>query len=168
MVSIPPQGAVTLYIAVVGPAEADPQIRLLAESTGRLIAQVGAILVTGGGTGAMEAACRGAKQAGGRTLGILPGDSRSESNRYVDIGVPTGMGEMRNALVVRSADGIIAVGGGYGTLSEIALALKLSKPLVGIRSWQATGDGGPAPIPVADDPEEAVKTVLELIGSTHR
>jgi uncharacterized protein (TIGR00725 family) len=87
----------------------------------------------------MEAACRGAKEAGGMTVGILPGDDRSAANRFVDAAIPTGLGEGRNVLVVRAADAVIAVGGAYGTLSEIALALKAGKRVVGIGTWDIDG-----------------------------
>jgi uncharacterized protein (TIGR00725 family) len=96
-------------------------------------------LVCGGLGGVMEAACRGAKGAGGTTIGILPGSERAAANAFVDVAVPTGLGEARNALVVRAADAVIAVGGGYGTLSEIALALKAGKPVVGLGSWDIEG-----------------------------
>lgn len=152
-----------IYLAVIGPSAADDTIRGLAEDAGQRIAEAGAVLVTGGLDGAMEAACRGAKSAGGATLGILPGSSRAEANPYVDYSIPTGMGEMRNALVVRSADGIVAVGGGYGTLSELALALKLGKPVVGVASWSALGHEGPADIPAAESADEAVQAVLDLV-----
>jgi uncharacterized protein (TIGR00725 family) len=113
----------------------------------------------------MEAACRGAKAAGGLTVGLLPGSFRSEGNRYLDVAVPTGMGEMRNVLVVRSGDGILAVGGGYGTLSELGLALKLGKPVVGIGTWEPSAGGVPAPIPAASTAEEAVRMLLEAVSS---
>jgi uncharacterized protein (TIGR00725 family) len=87
----------------------------------------------------MEAACRGAKEAGGMTVGILPGDDRSAANRFIDAAIPTGLGEGRNVLVVRAADAVIAVGGAYGTLSEIALALKAGKRVVGIGTWDIDG-----------------------------
>jgi uncharacterized protein (TIGR00725 family) len=112
----------------------------------------------------MEAACRGAKGAGGVTVGLLPGSSRSEGNPYLDFVLPTGMGEMRNVLVVRTGDGILAVGGGYGTLSELALALKLGKPVVGIGTWEASVGGRPAPIPAAATPKEAVQRLLEALS----
>jgi uncharacterized protein (TIGR00725 family) len=150
----------TLYISVIGPSDAPAEVLRVAEEVGACVAKAGAILVTGGGGGAMEAACRGAKGAGGRTLGILPGDSRSEGNAFLDFSIPTGMGEMRNVLVVRSADAIVAVGGAFGTLSEIALALKLGKPIVAIGSWTATIDGQQAPLPTAGTAEEAVRTLL--------
>jgi uncharacterized protein (TIGR00725 family) len=102
----------------------------------------------------MEAACRGAKEAGGTTLGILPGLDRAEANSYVDLAVPTGLGEARNALVVRAADALIAVGGGYGTLSEVALALKTGKPVVGLGSFELDG------MTQAASPDEAVRAAL--------
>jgi uncharacterized protein (TIGR00725 family) len=103
----------------------------------------------------MEAACRGAKRAGGTTVGILPGTDRGEANEFVDVAIPTGLGEARNALVVRAADAVIAVGGGYGTLSEIALALKAGQRVVGLGSWDIEG------VERVDTPEAAVEAVLE-------
>lgn len=152
-----------LYLSVIGPSDASPEVLRVAEEAGACVARAGAILVTGGGGGAMEAACRGARSAGGRTVGILPGDSRSEGNAFLDLSIPTGMGEMRNVLVVRSGDGIVAVGGAFGTLSEIALALKLGKPIVAIGSWTASIDGREAPLPKADTAEEAVRTLLAAL-----
>jgi uncharacterized protein (TIGR00725 family) len=102
----------------------------------------------------MEAACRGAKEAGGHTVGILPGTERGDANAFVDTAVPTGLGEARNALVVRAADALIAVGGGYGTLSEIALALKAGKRVVALHSWDIDG------VVAVADPEGAVAAVL--------
>ena len=111
----------------------------VAEAVGRELAARGAVVVCGGLGGVMEAACRGAKDAGGHTVGILPGSDRAAANPFVDTAVPTGLGEARNALVVRAADALIAVGGGYGTLSEIALALKAGKRVVGLDSWDIEG-----------------------------
>ena len=108
----------------------------------------------GGLGGVMEAACRGAKAAGGTTVGILPGTERSAANEHVDVAIATGLGEARNTLVVRAADAVIAVGGGYGTLSEIALALKAGKRVVGLGSWDVEG------VEAADSPEAAVAAVL--------
>jgi uncharacterized protein (TIGR00725 family) len=121
---------------------------------GRLVAGRGAVLVSGGLGGVMEAACRGAREAGGTTVGILPGSDRAAANPYVDVAVPTGLGEARNALVVRAADVLIAVGGGYGTLSEIALALKAGKRVIGLGTWEIEGVDGAA------DPEAAVAAAL--------
>jgi uncharacterized protein (TIGR00725 family) len=102
----------------------------------------------------MEAACRGAKEAGGLTVGILPGTERAAANAFVDVAIPSGLGEARNPLIVRAADALIAVGGGYGTLSEIALALKAGKRVVGLDSWDIEG------VISATDPESAVAAVL--------
>jgi uncharacterized protein (TIGR00725 family) len=107
----------------------------------------------------MEAACRGAKEAGGTTVGILPGGDRAAANAYVDVAVPTGLGEARNALVVRASDALVAVAGGYGTLSEIALALKAGKRVVGIGTWDIDG------VVAADDAEAAVETVLRDLST---
>jgi uncharacterized protein (TIGR00725 family) len=107
----------------------------------------------------MEAACRGAKEAGGTTLGILPGSDRSAANAYVDVAVPTGLGEARNALVVRAADAVVAIAGGYGTLSEIALALKAGKRVVGIGTWDIEG------VVAAEDARAAVETVLRDLST---
>ena len=126
----------TPYVAVVGAGIADQTTFEIAEEVGRLLAERGAIVVCGGSTGVMEGACKGAKEAGGTTVGILPGFARSEANDYVDIAIPTGLGEMRNALVVRAADVVIAVEGEYGTLSEMALALKIGTPVVGLGAWE--------------------------------
>ena len=136
---------------MVGPSGEEPEE---AEEVGRELARAGALLVCGGLGGAMEAACRGAKAEGGTTLGILPGADRDAANPYVDVAVPTGRGEARNALVVRSADALIAVSGGYGTLSEIALALKAGKRVVGLRTWEIEG------VVPAASPAEAVALTL--------
>jgi hypothetical protein len=128
---------------VVGPGDAGAEIEAAAEAVGRELAGRGAIVVCGGLGGAMEAACRGAKAAGGTTVGILPGHDRREANRYVDVAIATGMGEGRNALVVRAADALVAIGGGFGTLSEIALALRAGKAVVGIDTWELAARGEP-------------------------
>ncbi|MEA2468296.1 MAG: hypothetical protein QOJ57_2422 [Thermoleophilaceae bacterium] len=149
------------YVAVVGAGEASADEQREAEQVGRGLAQAGAVVVCGGLGGVMEAACRGAKSAGGTTVGILPGTARDAANPFVDIAVATGLGEMRNALVVRSADALIAVGGEFGTLSEIALALKAGKPVVGLGTWQlARGDKPIDAIVRAASADEAVRRVL--------
>ncbi len=107
----------------------------------------------------MEAACRGAREAGGTTVGILPGSDRDEANEFVDVAIPTGLGEARNALVVRAADALIAVGGGHGTLSEIALALKAGKPVAGLGTWEIDG------VVAASGPEAAVDAVLRDLNT---
>lgn len=147
-----------MIISVVGAGSCDEEIYRIAETSGRLIAQKGATLVTGGLGGVMEAASKGAKEAGGMTVGILPGFNKKEANSYVMIPITTGLSHARNIIIVRSADAIIAVGGEYGTLSEIALALKLGKPVAGIRTWENIGG-----VMKADSPEEAVEKVFDLI-----
>lgn len=150
-------------MAVVGPGEPSSEEAARAEEVGRLLAEAGAVVVCGGLGGAMEAVCRGASSAGGLTLGILPGHDRREANQYVEVAVPTGMGEMRNALVVRAADAVIAVGGAYGTLSEIALALRTGTPVVGLGTWELSRDGQhDEGIIRAADAREAVQTALHL------
>jgi uncharacterized protein (TIGR00725 family) len=127
------------YIAVVGAADAGDEQTWLAEEVGAALAEAGAVTVTGGLGGVMEAASRGAKSRRGQTLGVLPGDDRLAANGWVDIAVATGMGELRHGLVVRSSDAVIAIGGGHGTLSEIALALKMGKPVIGLGGWDIEG-----------------------------
>lgn len=130
-----------IYIAVVGGAECDDETAALAYEVGRLLAEAKAILVCGGLGGVMEAASRGAREAGGVTVGILPDNDRTHANRYLDIALATGTGEARNTLIVRAADAVVAVGGEFGTLSEISFALKIGKPVVGIRTWELAKDG---------------------------
>jgi uncharacterized protein (TIGR00725 family) len=126
----------------------------VAERVGALVARRGAVLVCGGLGGVMEAACRGARQEGGTAVGILPGLDRGAANPHVDVALATGLGEARNALVVRAADALIAIGGAYGTLSEIALALKGGKRVIGLGTWDIEG------IEPADGPEAAVEAAL--------
>jgi uncharacterized protein (TIGR00725 family) len=150
-------------VAVVGPGEANAEELSTAEEVGRLLGEAGALVVSGGRGGVMEAVCRGARSAGGLTLGILPGRDRRDANPYVEVAVPTGLGEMRNALVVAAADALIAVGGAYGTLSEIALALRGGKPVVGLGTWELTRGGSPDDgIIRAGTAREAVDTALDL------
>jgi len=145
-------------IGVIGPNQCGEEIYRLAYEVGQEIANRGAVLVCGGLGGAMEAACKGAKAAGGLTIGILPSDSRSHANPYVDIPIVTGMGIARNALVVRSCQAVIAIDGRYGTLSEIAFCLQLGIPLVGLRTWKIDSH-----IHRAETPQEAVEKALSLI-----
>jgi hypothetical protein len=130
---------VTRYVAVVGSSEATAEELATAEAVGAGLARRGAIVVTGGRGGVMAAASRGAAENGGTSLGILPGLSRDEANQWVSVSIPTGLGELRNGLVVRAADAVIAVGGSYGTLSEIALALRAGVPVIGVGSWEIEG-----------------------------
>jgi uncharacterized protein (TIGR00725 family) len=148
----------TPYIAVVGPGEASSAELAAAEEVGAGLAALGAVVVTGGLGGVMEAACRGARSRHGRTLGILPGEDRDEANGWVEIAVATGMGELRNGLVVRASDVLVAVGGGYGTLSEVALALKLGRPVVGLGTWAVHG------VDEVTTPTEAIEHVARLLA----
>jgi uncharacterized protein (TIGR00725 family) len=141
-------------VAVVGPADATSHETRSAETVGRGLAQRGAIVITGGLGGVMAAAARGVAEEGGTAVGILPGTDRSEGNESLTVAIPTGLGELRNGLVVRAADAVIAIGGAYGTLSEIALALRASIPVIGLRSWDIDG------VERADSPEEAVDRAL--------
>jgi len=155
-----------MFVAVIGNGRCSADVAALAEAVGRELAQRGAVLVCGGLGGVMEAACRGAKSAGGLTIGILPGTSRRDANPYVDVPVVTGMGEARNALVVQSAQAVIAVHGEYGTLSEIAHALKLGIPVVGLSTWHLSKDGQERQAIVrAQTPQEAVEKAVALAVS---
>lgn len=151
----------TTYVAVCGPARATKQEESLAEEIGRLLAERGVVVVSGGLTGVMEASCRGAKSAGGTTLAFLPGTDRREANDFVDLSIPTGMGEMRNMLIVRASDAIIAVAGEFGTLSEVAFALKVEVPVVGLGTWELSKAGERVDaFESAQTPEEAVDKAL--------
>jgi uncharacterized protein (TIGR00725 family) len=128
------------YVAVVGAGgEVSGCVLADAEAVGAELARRGAVVVCGGLGGVMAAACRGARAEGGVTLGILPGVDRADANEWVSVAVATGLGELRNGLVVRSADAVVAIAGEYGTLSEIALALKAGRRVVGLRSWEIPG-----------------------------
>ena len=151
----------TSLVSVVGGAQCTSQEAYWAEDTGRRLALAGVGVVCGGKGGVMEAACRGAWQAGGLTVGLLPGEQAGEGNDYLTVELPTGLGEARNVLVVRAGEAVIAIGSGLGTLSEIAHALRLGKPVVALGSWQAISpDGAPLPVLRAESPAEAVATLL--------
>ena len=148
---------------MVGPGEASEVELSRAEEAGAAVAEAGAGLVCGGLGGVMEAACRGARSRGGLTLGLLPGLDRDAANGWVVVAVPTGLGEARNALVVRAADAVVAIGGGWGTLSEIALALKTGVPVVAVDTWEAVREGEPVPgIVEATRARDAVAEALRL------
>jgi uncharacterized protein (TIGR00725 family) len=151
----------SVYVGVIGDGSENDDLSRLAEEVGKRLAAAGAVLVCGGLGGVMTAAARGAKEAGGMTVGLLPGDSRRDANEYIDIAIATGMGEMRNALIARTVDVLIAVGGGYGTLSEIGLGLKMGTPVVALHSW------GPVEGPRrASSAGEAVEVALSLARGT--
>tara|TARA_B100000315_G_scaffold243157_1_gene266225 strand:- start:163 stop:642 length:480 start_codon:yes stop_codon:yes gene_type:complete len=151
-------------IAVIGGAQASQRELKLAEEVGHELAKEGAILVCGGLGGVMEAACHGAVAEGGVTVGILPGESRRTANKYVQIPIVTGMGYARNAVVVKSAQAVIAVGGSYGTLSEIGHALQNGIPVVGLGTWSLLRNENPdTSIITAQTPLEAVAKAISLI-----
>jgi uncharacterized protein (TIGR00725 family) len=150
-------------IAVVGPGgdDVDGAVLTAAEEVGGLVAQAGHGVVTGGLGGVMAAASKGAAAAGGRVVALLPGDDATAANPYADVVVPTALGQGRNVLVVRSASAVIGVGGSWGTLSEIALARRLGRPVVWLHGWHVTGPADP--VPVATTAAEAVALVLEQL-----
>jgi uncharacterized protein (TIGR00725 family) len=147
-----------MIIAVIGDSSCSPEEAKLAESVGELLAQRGATIVCGGLGGVMEAVCRGAKSEGGLTVGILPGQDSSMANPWIDIPVVTGMGEARNIAVVKSAQAVIAIGGGYGTLSEIAYARKSNIPVIGLNTWSLSRNGR------EDDSIIRVQSANEAVG----
>ncbi len=151
-----------LYVAVVGASQPTEAQAKAAEEAGGLLAGAGAIVITGGRGGVMAAASRGAAQAGGVVVGLLPGDTRGDANEWVGVALPTGLGELRNGLIVRAADAVLAVGGAYGTLSEVALALAQGVPVVGLDTWEIDG------VEVASSPADAVRRVLEHARSRLR
>ncbi len=153
-------------IAVIGGGEPSAEEARLAEEVGRELARRGAILVCGGLGGVMEAACRGASLEGGITIGILPGDSAKAANPYVQIPIVTGIGYARNISVVKSAQAVIAIGGSYGTLSEIAHARQGDIPVIGLNTWSLSRNDQPdKSIILAQNPAEAVKKALNLAGA---
>ena len=147
-----------MIIAVIGDSSCSPEEAKLAESVGELLAQQGANIVCGGLGGVMEAVCRGAKSKGGLTVGILPGKNSNMANSWIDIPVVTGIGEARNVAVVKSAQAVIAIGGGYGTLSEIAYALKSNIPVIGLNTWSLSRNGR------EDDSIIRVQSATEAVG----
>jgi uncharacterized protein (TIGR00725 family) len=146
-------------IAIIGAGKCSKKLRDMAAQAGRYIAENGGVVVCGGLGGIMEGAARGAREGGGTSIGILPTDQKSDANEYIDFAVPTGLGEMRNVLVVRSADAVIAFPGKYGTLSEMAFALLSNKPLVSVSGWKL-GDE----VRQVEDPIEAAKLALKWAG----
>ncbi|MFH1335007.1 MAG: TIGR00725 family protein [Candidatus Zixiibacteriota bacterium] len=150
-----------IFIGVIGGGDCSEEVYKLAEEVGERVAKAGAVLVCGGLGGVMEAASKGAKNAGGVTIGILPGTDKNEANPYIDYPIATGLGGGRNLLVIGNSDAVIALPGEFGTLSEIAFALKSGKPVVGISTWDISEK-----IIQTKNPEEAVETAVKLIRST--
>jgi uncharacterized protein (TIGR00725 family) len=148
-------------IGVIGGQETEPEYLEMAEQVGRLVAERGAALICGGLSGVMEAACRGAKRAGGLTIGVIPTIRKADANPFVDIVIATGLGTARNVIIVRSADALIAIDGSYGTLSEISHAFEQGKSVVSLHSWEMTRLGIPRELyREAKNPEEAVDIAI--------
>lgn len=157
-----------MYISVVGAADCDERVYGIARGVGREIARRGHVLVCGGLGGVMDAAARGAREEGGVAVGILPGPDRSGASEWLTISLPTDMGHARNALVALAGDALVAVCGGYGTLSEIAFGLKMGKPVVGIETWALDAERGERHrMVVALGPEDAVDRAEELCRDPH-
>ena len=146
-----------MNIGVIGGYKCSKKDYQLAYNLGRLIAKEGWVVVCGGGLGVMEAVCKGAKEEGGLTCGILPSYTGEEANPYLDIKLPTGLGYARNILIIRASDVLIAVDGKYGTLSEIAFALNEGKPVLGINTWPIRG------IKKVKSPQQAIEKIKKLI-----
>ena len=154
------------FIAVIGGGQCSSREAKLAEKVGRELAKQGATLVCGGLGGIMAAACRGAQSEGGLTIGILPGESQQAANPYVQIPIVTGIGYARNVAVVKSAQAVIAIGGNYGTLSEIAHALQSDIPVIGLNTWTLSRNSkSDESIIPAKNPAEAVNKALSLAKS---
>lgn len=152
-------------IAIIGGATCTEGESELAEQVGYLLAKQGVVVVTGGRGGVMEAASRGGAKGGGLTIGILPGDDHDAGNDYVQIVIPTGLGHMRNAIVAQAGEAVIAIGGSYGTLSEISIALKVGRSVIGLGSWEAKdGQKQDLDIVVAQSADEAVNLALQELG----
>lgn len=160
----------SLQIGVIGAGTCEAELANHAKRLGEQIARLGGTLICGGRGGVMEAACRGAQEAGGRTVGILPGIDAADSppNAYLDVRLFTGLGQARNLCVVLSCDAVIAVGGGWGTLSEIGLAQKHGVPLVLLHSWRLTSHEGTVDLPQADTAAVALELALTLIEASGR
>lgn len=152
-------------ISVIGGATCTKEESQLAEQVGTLLAKRGAAVVTGGRTGVMESASRGAVSAGGITIGILPGSDPDSGNDYLKIAIPTGLGHTRNTLVAQAGEAVIAIGGSYGTLSEISFAIKTGRKVIGLGTWKAQNTNKEEiSIIVAQSAEEAVNLALEDIS----
>jgi uncharacterized protein (TIGR00725 family) len=151
------------YVGVIGASDrSGPAAELLAaaERVGELLADASVVVVCGGGSGVMEAVARGVATRSGTCIGLLPGHSREEGNAHLSVAIPTGLGEARNALIVRASDALVAIGTGYGTLSEIAFALRAGKHVVGLQTWDVAADD--PHMHHAADAQDAAARVLAL------
>ena len=155
-----------MIIAVIGGSDPAPQALEQAEAVGRGLAERGHTVICGGLGGVMEAACRGAREAGGHTIGVLPGADPAAANAYVEFPIATNMGVARNAVIVLTAAAAIAIDGSYGTLSEIAIALNLGRPVVGLGTWRISADDGVEDKRIlrADDAVHAVELAIVAAG----
>lgn len=165
--ALPAHGQLDPYVAVVGPAQATAGEYGSARRVGALLARRGAVVLCGGHDGVMEGAARGAREEGGLVVGILPGQDRSAGNAYLSLALATGLGELRNGLLVRASDAVVAVGGSWGTLSEVALAVRIGKPTVVLDGWEIAGVSTPPPQagPMrVSSAAEAVETALRAAG----
>ena len=157
-----------MIIGVIGAGEPTPEIYSLAENVGEELGKRGVTLVCGGLGGVMEAACRGAKKTGGTTIGILPGNDKSSANPWVDITIPTGMGHSRNVIIVKASEVIIAVGGAYGTLSEIGHSLAEQVPVVGLKTWEIfREEQKDESIIIAKSPSDAVEKAMDILNESN-
>jgi len=145
-------------VGVIGSATCDETTARIAQEVGRRLAEQHFVVLTGGRSGVMEAASRGAKQAGGLTIGLLPGAEPAEANPYVDVPLATGLSDARNAVVARASEVLIAIAGEYGTLSEIALALKMGRRVIGLGTWSIARD-----VMVVETPQQAVAKTVEYL-----
>ena len=155
-----------VLVAVCGPGQAGAEEERLAEEVGRRLAEAGAVVLCGGLGGVMAAAARGAGAAGGLCVGLLPGDDPEDAAPEIGLAIPTGLGELRNGLLVRACGAVVAIGGAYGTLSEIGFALRLGRPVVGLHTWELRRPGAAEPDPgvlVAGSAAEAVERALTAI-----
>ena len=144
-------------IAIIGAGKCSRKLYDMAADIGRYVAENGGVVLCGGLGGIMEGAARGAKEAGGTTIGIIPSENKADANQFIDYVIPTGFGQARNVLVVRAADAIVALPGKYGTLSEMAFALVSGKPIVSVQAWKLGEE-----IQQVEDPIEAAKIAMEL------
>ncbi|MDX6230218.1 MAG: hypothetical protein QOI76_3608 [Frankiales bacterium] len=155
----------TPYVGVVGPGDAQPALERLAYEVGERLARAGAVVLCGGLGGVMAAAAGGAAAGGGTSIGLLPGTDRTTGAEALTYALTTGLGELRNGLLVSASDGLVAVGSSWGTLNEVALAVRLGKPVVALRGWRITDDGADVTgIVTADSAEHAVTRLLHLLA----
>lgn len=156
-----------MYIGVIGAGICPAEVDGLAERVGAAIARRGGVLVCGGLGGVMEGAARGAQREGGLVVGVLPGEERKQGNRHLSVALATGLGDARNAVIACACDALIAIDGGYGTLSEIGFGLKMGKRVIGLGTWRlVSGKGLDAGMLVADSPEQAVELAFREVSKS--